>query len=185
MNKVQMLKHSLALLLLCAVVTSCGFHLKGNNSIVGTLKEIHLSGKHSHGDTAMAIKTQAQKNGIALNSKATWTIMLEQESNNERRLTSTQSVSLDEFMLSLDVTFYLSEQSAQSDKTYGPIKIRRETIFQGDEKQAASKDNEKQLLLAELREQIANQILRQAQIISNNPPDCNCENETQSPTASQ
>lgn len=185
MKNAHTLKHCLALLLLCAVVTSCGFHLKGNDSIVGTLKDIHISGKHSNGQTSMAIKQQAQKNGIALNSKADWSIILAQESSKERRLTSTQSVSQDEFMLSLDVTFYLHHQNAENEKNYGPIKVRRENIFQGDEKQAASKDNEKQLLLAELREQIANQILRQAQIISNNPPDCNCENENQSPTASQ
>ncbi|NRB38762.1 MAG: hypothetical protein HRU20_09895 [Pseudomonadales bacterium] len=185
MTQATALKNYILLSLLCAVITGCGFQLKGANTIEGALSQVSITGKDSYGDTGIAVKQAAERNAMELNAQAPWTIDLRSERISERRLTSTQSVSQDEFMLALEVTFFLHHRDAENDMTYGPIRVKRETIFQGDETQAASKDNEKQLLFSELRQQIATQVLRQTQIISNNPPDCNCEHETEKPTASE
>ena len=188
MKMITAVKQLFSLLLLVITVTAvtgCGFHLKGNNSIYGEMTQLYITGKDSHGETGMTVKRTAESYGIDHKALSPWTLNLQSEFYRERRLTSTQSVTQDEFMLTLEVTFILIHRDSDNDMTYGPIKVKRETIFQGDESQAASKDNEKKLLLSELRQQIANQILRQAQIVSTNPPDCNCDNETESPATSQ
>ena len=176
---------ALFMVIMLSIMTGCGFQLRGSDSIEGELEQLHIIGKDSHGETGKMVKRTAEAYGIDLTPQSPWTVDLESEQYRERRLTSTQSVTQDEFMLSLELTFKLIHQDADNDTSYGPIKVKREAIFQGDENQAASKDNEKQLLLSELRQQIANQVLRQTFIVSNNPPDCDCEHETESTTVSQ
>lgn len=174
------------LIILISSISACGFQLRGNNELSGSLEAFYLSGVKNYGDTAAEIIRTAEQNNISYDNQAEWTVHILDEYLDQRRMTSTQSVSNDEFLLSLTLRFNLIHRDADNDMTYGPINVRRETIFQGNEDQAASKDNERNLLISELRQQVALQILRQTQIISSNPPECGeCSNEAESTTASE
>lgn len=175
----------LSLLALTLLISGCGFHVRGSNELNQSIDELYISGKYRDDTLAKKVLQLATDNGATVTVNSAWTIDIISESYNERRLTSTQSVSQDEFMLSLHVSFNLIHSSENDDMTYGPITIKRESIFQGDENQTASKDNEKRLLLTELQQRLAMAILRQTQIIAANPPKCDCHHENQIPAISQ
>lgn len=174
------------LIILISYLSACGFHLRGNNELAGSLEAFYLTGEKNYGDTAAEIIRAAEQNNIKYDSQAEWTVDILNEDLEQRRMTSTQSVSNDEFLISLTINFNLIHRNTNNDMTYGPINVRRETIFQGNEDQAASKDNERNLLISELRQQVALQVLRQTQIISSNPPECgDCSDEAESTTISE
>ena len=172
--------------LMISVLTGCGFYLKGMNAAqTSNISELALGGAVKSSDLGLALQQQIQINAWSLSDQAPFKIDVISEDFDERRLTASQSVSQDEFTLTLTVRFILMHRLAEKDQSYGPITVLADTIFQGDETQIVSKDNEKNRLKNELRQQVAEQILHQVDIIALNPPACDCDHEDQSPAISQ
>ena len=165
--------------LFLAQLAACGFHLRGNTvDTPNRLTALTLKGDNRYDNIAADIQQLAHQYGVATDSNdALWSLTIVDEDLQQQRISATQSVTNDEFLLKLTVHYRLEYQGQPLE----PQSLSREMLFQDDQDTSASKDNEQQLIVQELRQQLAEQLWRQIQIIAANPPECN--DEAESPAA--
>lgn len=170
---------TLLLVALTSPLGACGFHLKGfreqTNNIA--LTQLHVKGNNRYDDIAAEVKQKAKAQGIKVTSKAEWSISMNDEQIESWQASSTQSYTTNDYYLRVIITFQFHHQGI----TYQPITLFEEAIFQDNTKESSSKNNEREILLQQLRETLAESILRRLKHIANNPPACDI-NESQSPT---
>ena len=171
---IKQFNKTLTIILSICLLVSCGFHLRGDSaSLQGSLTSLAIKGKQS--EITAEIKQLAERSKITIAPSAKWSIVILDEKSQSRRLSSTQSLSTDEFKITITVQYNIQH----NDQIYGPINISRDAIFQDDQDQAASKSNEASIIKSELRQLLAAQILRRTQLISTNPPDCEPTDEVE------
>jgi outer membrane lipopolysaccharide assembly protein LptE/RlpB len=107
-----------------------------------------------------------------------WQLSINKVERDSIRVSSTQSVSTDQFRLKLSVNYTLSYNG----NALKPQNITRQSIFQNDSDQALSKSYEKETIYNELNQQIAAALVQQLQSLSLNPPSCDCDETEPSAT---
>jgi outer membrane lipopolysaccharide assembly protein LptE/RlpB len=155
------------------MLSGCGFHLKGykNQDAATALTSLHIRGINRYDDIAANVRQLAESRDITISPDAEWAISVNDEELERWQASTTQSASTREFFLRLQVTLQIHHK----DITYQPIELAAESIFQDTADATASKKNEQEIILAELRQKLAEDILQRVQVIANNPPDCECD----------
>lgn len=154
-------------------LTACGFHLRGHapENADSKLISLNIRGINRYDDIADSVKQLAKSRDIKLAPNAEWSISLGNEELERWQASTTQSTTTSEYLLRLHVTLHIHHK----DINYRPMELSRQAIFQNNADESSSKSNEQEIILAELRYQLAEDILQRLQIISNNPPDCDCD----------
>lgn len=168
-------------ILLTAILSACGFHLKGNTPDNHTLTSLYIKGENRFDDIAAEVRQLAKSYGIKSDSNAEWSISLSNEDLSKWQASTNQSVSTREYNIHLSVTLTIYHCG----EPLKPIMLATEALFQDNIDQLASKENEKAVIISELRKEIASSILRQVTFISNNPPDCQHSHEAETATTKQ
>lgn len=163
----------ICILLLGLLLSSCGFHLRGYkpNDRNISLSALHIRGMNRYDDIAAELRQLAGARNIKLIPEAEWQISLEDEEIETWQASTTQSLTTSEFYLRLHTTLNIHHK----DITYKPIHLMEEAIFQDAVDATSSKNNEKEIIIAELRQKLAENILLQVEHIASNPPDCDCD----------
>ena len=164
---------------LTLLLSACGFHLRGarpqDNDV--TLHQLNIKGINRYDDIAANVRQLATVHNIELTSDAEWSILLGEEELENWQASTPQSMTTAERYIRLHVTLTILHKNV----AYKPIKLMEETIFQDNANASSSKNNERELIIAELRKKLAQDILRRVEHIASNPPDCDC-NEPESDT---
>jgi outer membrane lipopolysaccharide assembly protein LptE/RlpB len=163
----------LILLFLVMMISACGFHLRGHedHQSLKPLTELHIKGVNRFDDIAANVKQLAKAYNISLTPQSAWSITLDDEELETWQASTTQSVSTSEYYLRLHVNLHIHHK----DITYQPIHLYEQAMFQDNADESSSKNNEQDILIAELRQKLAKDVLRRVQYIANNPPECDCD----------
>lgn len=158
---------------LALMLGACGFHLKGYHPQDGeaVLKQLNIKGNNRYDDIAANVRQLAKIREIELTPDAEWTISLSDEEVERWQASTTQSVATSEYYVRLYVILNIHRK----DITYQPIELMQEAVFQDNADESSSKSNEQEIIIAELREKMATDILRRVEHIANNPPKCDCD----------
>ncbi|HEY9032970.1 MAG TPA: LPS assembly lipoprotein LptE [Pseudomonadales bacterium] len=161
--------------LLSLLLAGCGWQLRGhgNPGSGDQLSSLALAGGNPYGETATALRRLASAKGITVNDTADWSITLADEQLQQWQASSSQSYSQNDYWLGLSVTVIFSHQG----KPLLPHTIQRQLVFQDNSDLLNSKRMERQRIVAELHQQLADEILQQLQALAANPPDCDCTDE--------
>lgn len=162
-------------LLLAFLLTSCGFHLKGQ--VPSSLDAINVQAATSEQAMENALKQQALIAGVSLKDEALWQVTLTDSQQSSVRTSSTQANNRDQYRLKLEVSYQLYYQGTRlKDQS-----ITRQMRFEDNSDQALSKDMEREKILSDLRQEVAQAILLQVEQLANKPPQCPCDENKANP----
>ena len=153
------IKNGLALVLVCFLLTSCGFHLKKASSLPDDLKQITLIGVDEKSALFSALKSELIASDVKLvaASKKSAQLYLFKDQLERQTLSLFQNGQVAEYELTYSVAFVINRPNAE------PIEKRFELYrnYQDDPDNALAKAKELALLISEIRQQASRRILRE------------------------
>ena len=165
--------------ILTLLLSGCGYHLRGHHPDGEfVLKQLNIKGASRYDDIAANVRQLATAHNIELTNKAEWSILLGAEEMENWQASTPQSLTTIEYYIRLKVELTIQNK----DITYNPIMLMEETIFQDNANVSSSKNNERDLIIGELRRKLAQDVLRRVEHIAANPPDCDCDEPEPNPT---
>lgn len=149
---------SLMLVVSSLLLTSCGFHLRGNLPL-SHFPAMHIQSDR-HSQLAQLVSAKLQHNKVQLLDSAQQNapmLQLVNDSLERRTLSLFPNGQVAEYELIYKVSYALTMPDTETQ--FYQFELFRD--YQDDPNQALAKANELELMLGELREQAANRILRQ------------------------
>ncbi len=153
------IKNTLALVLMCFVLSSCGFHLKKASSLPDNLKTLTLKGDDEKSTLFAALKNELKASNVELkpSAKDIAQLYLRKESIERQTLSLFQNGQVAEYELAYGVTYIVKRPGEKA------IEKRFELYrnYQDDPDHALAKAKELELLISEIREQASRRIVRE------------------------
>ncbi|MDO6547553.1 LPS-assembly lipoprotein LptE [Pseudoalteromonas carrageenovora] len=153
------IKNTLALVLMCFVLSSCGFHLKKASSLPDNLKTLTLKGDDEKSTLFAALKNELKASNVELkpSAKDIAQLYLRKESIERQTLSLFQNGQVAEYELAYGVTYIVKRPGEKA------IKKRFELYrnYQDDPDHALAKAKELELLISEIRDQASRRIVRE------------------------
>jgi len=180
----QRLKNSMSLLaglLLCVLLASCGWHLRGSIDLPDEMRRVYLQAEAINVDLRRDIELAFELNGVELTpaDQAAYSVQL-MSVTEDRRVSSlgTDGVA-DSISLSLIANYAISDAKGTVVIPEGPAKVTRSFNFDRDN--VAAKEQEEQTIARELRQELAQQILRSFRYALRNRSESGATEETSGP----
>ncbi|WP_338363458.1 LPS assembly lipoprotein LptE [uncultured Pseudoalteromonas sp.] len=153
------LKNTLALVLMCFVLSSCGFHLKKASSLPDNLKTITLKGDDEKSSLFLNLKKELKASNVELtpSAKNVAQLYLRKESIERQTLSLFQNGQVAEYELAYGVSYIVKRPGEKA------IEKRFELYrnYQDDPDHALAKAKELELLISEIRKQASRRIVRE------------------------
>ena len=163
---VMSVRHSLALLFLSATLAACGFTLRGYGGsamLPDSLQTLHVDASQGNIDTRNALQIQLRAGGATLTEDAPYTLWLGRERTEETIISLDSTARAGEYALTLIVPFELREGSRT---VLGPEQINLQQNYQADPDSSIAKQQEADLILEEMRRDVARRIINRLQRFS-------------------
>ena len=151
----------LIILLVSMSLGACGFHLRGANDIDLGLSEIYIVVSDNYGDLHRMLNgafTQAGVTVVASPSDLAYNLSVSGERHTRRAVATTQTISVSEYELRLEVGIELTNLSGE--EIFPMSTLGTERIYTFDRASLVGSIAEEKLLLAEMRADLVNQIMR-------------------------
>ena len=153
------LKNTLALVLMCFVLSSCGFHLKKASSLPDNLKTLTLKGDDEKSSLFLNLKKELKASNVELtpSAKNVAQLYLRKESIERQTLSLFQNGQVAEYELAYGVSYVVKRPGEKA------IEKRFELYrnYQDDPDHALAKAKELELLISEIRKQASSCIVRE------------------------
>lgn len=153
------LKNTLALVLMCFVLSSCGFHLKKASSLPDNLKTLTLKGDDEKSSLFLNLKKELEASNVELtpSAKNVAQLYLRKESIERQTLSLFQNGQVAEYELAYGVSYVVKRPGEKA------IEKRFELYrnYQDDPDHALAKAKELELLISEIRKQASGRIVRE------------------------
>ncbi|GAB2191241.1 LPS-assembly lipoprotein LptE [Sessilibacter sp. MAH2] len=166
------------IILFMATLSACGWHLRGSVALPETLQTISLTQQNIDPVLSQTIRRNFEANNIqfATLEYASYALTLSDQKE-ERRVSAVSSDGLAErISLSISVNFLLQDKEGLTIGKPSVITVSRSYGF--DRQNVAGKNAEEQLVKTELRNELAQQILRRYRFVA-----LNRENDPQEESA--
>lgn len=153
------LKNTLALVLMCFVLSGCGFHLKKASSLPDNLKTLTLKGDDEKSSLFLNLKKELKASKVELtpSAKNVAQLYLRKESIERQTLSLFQNGQVAEYELAYGVSYVVKRPGEKA------IEKRFELYrnYQDDPDHALAKAKELELLISEIRKQASGRIVRE------------------------
>lgn len=152
-------KNTLALVLMCFVLSSCGFHLKKASSLPDNLKTLTLKGDDEKSPLFLNLKKELKASNVELtpSAKNVAQLYLRKESIERQTLSLFQNGQVAEYELAYGVSYVVKRPGEKA------IEKRFELYrnYQDDPDHALAKAKELEMLISEIRKQASRRIVRE------------------------
>jgi outer membrane lipopolysaccharide assembly protein LptE/RlpB len=150
------------------LIASCGFRLRGsgeNYLLSPQLVNLELTGSNINSDLMYMVQNNLASSGVIVNGDVNglYTLVVIDKGITERNATFGGDARVTEKEVKAMVQFTLKSKDGKF--VYGPHDIANERIYDYDVSNVNSADREKNLIIAELRRNLADQILRMLQAL--------------------
>ena len=145
---------------LTCLLASCGFQLRGSAGSAVELTALDVSATYAYGQLATEVERTLRQQGIAVNPDggADYSLHLFDERATRRSVSTTNQVSVAEYMLMLTVDFELLDGAG--DPVLPLTTISAERIYSYDRGSFVGNSEEEAMLSREMQADIIQQILR-------------------------
>ena len=153
-----MAKQWLLALLISSLLSACGFHLRGSYSIPEQFSTVYLQPVDPYAGLTRAVKKHLIDRGVELAntvSDDTPTIVLGKDTLERSNLSLFADGQVAEYLL----VYKVEVQIVQPNQPLTKLKLQVQRDYLDDPRQALAKKRERELLLQEMRQQIADQLL--------------------------
>ncbi|MBQ4831678.1 hypothetical protein J8L70_00305 [Pseudoalteromonas sp. MMG010] len=159
MATLNAIKHTLALALMCVLLTACGFHLKKASSLPEDLMHLTLKGDDERSVLFENLKKELLASNVELKepSKQVSQLYLYNEQLERQTLSLFQNGQVAEYELAYSVSYVVKRPG--SDPVRKSFELYRN--YQDDPDHALAKAKELELLLGEIRKQASRKIVRE------------------------
>ncbi len=149
----------LTLTALC--LTGCGWQLRGFSQY-NLLDEVQLVASNRYGPMALAVKNAMREYSVAENEDAAWQLEIGEEELRRRTVAVTSIGSASQYELNLTVPFsYRQRLPGQSTHAVLPQTLSATRVYDFDFRNTVAKTEEEQVLITEMRNELARRILQQ------------------------
>jgi len=155
------MQNRLLTLLVSFSLGGCGFHLRGTNDIELGLSEIYIVASDRYGDLHRMLTgafTQAGVTVVTSPSDLAYNLSVSGERHTRRAITTTQTISVLEYELRLEVGIVLTNRSGE--EIFPMSMLGTERIYTFDRVSLVGSIAEEKLLLEEMKADLVNQIMR-------------------------
>ena len=155
----------LLVLLLAALLGGCGFTLRGDADLPPELQTLTLNTPNPNNELSRELRRALISNKVTLvddNESGRYHLGIGGESSHERVLSVNANARAGEYELILQAPVQLSRDGQLA---FGPEVFSVSRVYLADPENAVAKNEEAQLIRAELRRELSQQILRRLQAL--------------------
>lgn len=153
-----------ATLLLVAALSGCGFTLRGSVDLPPDLRTLQIESPTPNSELVRDVSRMLRNNAVTLIEEPAddvWRLGIGSEQISERVLSVNANARAGEYELTMDVAAQLRRGS----ELIGPETLSVSRVYLADPENAVAKNEEAELIRAEMRRELAQQILRRLQSI--------------------
>jgi LPS-assembly lipoprotein len=166
-------------LLIVLTLSACGWQLKGSNPGIAQLGSVHLSGDQPNGVVNRAVRTKLRTSGVeiaAYPQAAQHRIWIGAEDSTLRTASYDALVRAAENTLLMQADYVLRDGNGKL--IAGPNTVYAERVYEYDVQGVTSSAAQLSIIMQELQERLAEQIVRQIMAVVNDPVPEPAVNET-------
>ncbi len=151
-----------ALLLLCAAVLlqACGWQLRGADMIPEGLETLHVSSRDSHGDLVRELNRALRSAGVTVPEsagEADLSLVILRERSRVQTATISERARVSEQLLTEEAEFMVINRAGERLLPANNVQVER--VFEYNENNVLATRDERELIRAEMRRDLVNQIL--------------------------
>ena len=158
-----MIKRNLLLLGLSALISACGFQLRGTGDMQFGLNELGLSARNAYGQTVQLTRKGLENNGVHITDSAPYTLMLSREEKTARTISYTSNAQGAETELTKTLRYEILGRNKQS-LLSNELQVQRS--FVTDSNNIAGASESQAQLDSEMTTAIVQQLLGRIQMIT-------------------
>lgn len=153
---------SLALFLVCAaaLLQACGWQLRGAGMIPEGLDSLHVSSRDSHGDLVRQLNRALNSAGVTVPdsaAEANLSLVILRERSRVQTATISERARVSEQLLTEEAEFMVINRAGE--RLLPASSVRVERVFEYNENNVLATQDERELIRAEMRRDLVNQIL--------------------------
>ena len=158
----------ITILVCIGLIASCGFRLRGSDEsylLSPQLINLELTGSNINSDLMYMVQNNLANSGVIVNGDVNglYTLVVIDQGITERNTTFSSDARATEKEVTAKAQFTL--KSKDGEFVYGPHDLENERTYNYDVSSVNAADREKDLIIAELRRNLADQILRMLQAL--------------------
>lgn len=158
-----MIKRNLLLLGLSALISACGFQLRGTGEMQFALQELGLTARNAYGETVILTRQELESSGVKVTDNAPYTLALARENQTSRTVSFTSSAQGAEREITKTLDYAILGKNGQP-LLSNSLEVQRSYITDSNNIAGA---NESQIQLSsEMTKAIVRQLLGRIQMIT-------------------
>ncbi|MGH8353855.1 MAG: LPS assembly lipoprotein LptE [Pseudomonas sp.] len=158
-----MMKRNLMVVGLAALLSACGFQLRGTGDAEFALKELDLSARNAYGDTVKQVRQVLESSDVKVHPGAPYKLILVREAETQRTASYTSSARSAEYELTSTLDYEI--RGAQN-LLLTDDQLEVQNIYVHDENNLIGSDQEAAQLRQEMHRDLVQQLVQRLQLIS-------------------
>ena len=158
-----MMKRNLLVLGLTALLSACGFQLRGTGDADFALTELDVTARNQYGPTVKAVREALENSDVNVHAGAPYTLVLAREDETQRTASYTQSSRSAEYELTHTLQY---EIRGANDLLLMNDKLTVQKVYVFDSNNLIGSDQEAAQLRQEMRQEMVQQMLMRLQLIT-------------------
>ncbi|CAD5107621.1 LPS-assembly lipoprotein LptE [Zestomonas carbonaria] len=158
-----MLKRNLMVIGLAALLSACGFHLRGTGDTQFALKELNLTARNTYGDTVREVREVLENNDVKVYPGAPYTLVLARESQSRRTASYTTNARSAELELTLGLDY---ELRGANNLLLSTDKLEVRKVYVQDDNNLIGSGQEADQLRGEMRRDLVQQLALRLRLIT-------------------
>lgn len=157
------MKRNLLVIGLAALLSACGFQLRGTGDTQFALKELDVSARNAYGANVQQLRDALESNGVRVYAGAPYKLVLSNETVNTRASSYTSSGRSAEYELTMGLEYEI--RGAQN-LLLGRNRIEVQNYYQQDSNNLIGSGQEAAQLSNELRRDLIQQLVQRLRLIT-------------------
>ncbi len=154
-------------LALCVVITGCGWHMRGSEGSTANIKALTVVSGSPYGKTERAMEKQLKSNHIESNTPDSWHLQILKETMDGNTLAFSDDNNAATQEIILEVRFSVTD--GKGAVVIEPTTERVTRILESDSNRRLSSDREIDLMKQEIHDEMAANLLRRINNITQKP----------------
>ncbi|MCY1285027.1 LPS-assembly lipoprotein LptE [compost metagenome] len=158
-----MIKRNLMVVGLAALLSACGFQLRGTGDSQFALKELNVTARNAYGETVKQVRQMLEGNDVKVYTGAPYTLVLAREGEERRTASYTSNARSAENQLTLTLDY---ELRGANDLLLTSNTAQVQKVYVQDDNNLIGSDQEARQLRDEMRSELVMQLAQRLQQIT-------------------
>jgi LPS-assembly lipoprotein len=158
-----MIKRNLLVIGLAALLSACGFQLRGTGDSHFALTELNLSARNAYGETVKQVRSALQSNNIKVSSNAPFQLVLSNETSTQRTASFTGNARSAEVELTNTLSY---EIRGANNLLLLQNQLEVQSVLSQDQNNIAGSGQEALQLAQEMRRNLVRKLMQNLQLIT-------------------